>query len=117
MGSELFVVMAVIVYMIYNTGSGYLGKIRYHIRRLSATSESSSPCAVTDLIHGGTLDREKDEWIKTKHEIPAVVQQLHQDQLPIEVCCTQGTSEKTSSDILSARSRNTSTSTTTVTLA
>lgn len=77
--------MSLTLYVIYNNSTSFLGKLGYSLRRMSATAESGSACAASDLTHGGDTEHEKAEWIETKKHIPADVQQLHYDKVPTDV--------------------------------
>jgi hypothetical protein len=77
--------MPLTLFVIYNNSQSFLGKIGYNFRRMSATAESGSACAASDLTHGGDNEQEKPEWIEAKKHIPADIQQLHYDKIPADV--------------------------------
>jgi hypothetical protein len=77
--------MSLQIYVIYNNSTSLLGKIGYGFRRMSATAESGSACAASDLTHGGDTDNETAEWKETKKNIPATIYQLHYDKIPADV--------------------------------
>jgi hypothetical protein len=77
--------MPLTLFVIYNNSQSFLGKIGYNFRRMSATAESGSACAASDLTHGGDNEQEKPEWIEAKKHIPADIHQLHYDKIPADV--------------------------------
>lgn len=78
--------MSLTLFVIYNNSTSFLGKIGYNFRRMSATAESGSACAASDLTHGGDTEHERPEWLELKKQIPADIQQLHYDKVPTDVC-------------------------------
>lgn len=74
-----------IIYIIYNANGSILGKVQYAYAKLTCPKDAESPCAACDLTHGGLKLHESDEWKATKKQIPAMVRQLHLDELDSEV--------------------------------
>ncbi|ETN38862.1 uncharacterized protein HMPREF1541_06903 [Cyphellophora europaea CBS 101466] len=77
--------MSLTLFVIYNNSTSFLGKLGYNFRRMSATAESGSACAASDLTHGGDDEQEKPEWIETKKHIPATIEQVHYDKAPADL--------------------------------
>lgn len=73
------------IYILYNAKASLFGKLNYACRKVTAPS-GEGPCAACDLTHGGLRLNESDEWKATKRKIPALVKQLHTDELTPEVC-------------------------------
>jgi hypothetical protein len=77
--------MSLTLYIIYNNSKSFFGKIGYNFRRMSATAESGSACAASDLTHGGDLEHEKPEWQQLKKQIPASIVQSRYDEVASDV--------------------------------
>ena len=77
--------MSLTIYVVYNNSNTFFGRISYGLRRLSATSDSSTPCAALDLTHGGVGNPEKREWIAVKDAVPADIKQMNYDEIPEDV--------------------------------
>jgi len=73
------------IFILYNASASLWGKIGYGVRRLSAVSDGPSACAALELTHGGLKSEEKPEWKAIKNQIPAKVEQLFHDELPVDV--------------------------------
>lgn len=73
------------IYVLYNASASLWGKISFGVRRLSAVADGPSACGALDLTHGGLKSEEKPEWKDIKKRVPAKVEQLFQDELPLEV--------------------------------
>lgn len=73
------------IYIIYNADSTALGKFKYACAKMMSSS-SDSPCSACDLTHNGLHLTETAQWSAAKKRIGgADVQQLHRDELSIEV--------------------------------
>ncbi len=77
------------IYIIYNADSTAWGKIKYACTKIISSS-SDSPCAACDLTHNGLHLAETAQWSAAKRRIKgAEAQQLHRDELSVEVSkCT-----------------------------
>ncbi|KAG9237299.1 hypothetical protein BJ875DRAFT_481417 [Amylocarpus encephaloides] len=73
------------IYIIYNADSTAMGKIKYACTKIMS-SASDSPCSACDLTHNGLHLNETAEWSVAKKRIGgAEVQQLHRDELSVEL--------------------------------